>query len=83
MRVARAYSHERDDGVQAIGVTIQRDDRAIQAVTAIFAADHTGKLFSLSSDARQMSRLPDGRETLRMTPVDDEAQIVNSCLRDQ
>jgi len=30
-----------------------------------------------------MSRLPDGRETLRMTPVDDEAQVVNSCLRDQ
>ena len=83
MRVARAYSHERDDGVQAIGVTIQRDDRAIQAVAAIFAADDTGKLFSLSSDAREMSRLPDGRESLRMTPVDDEAQIVNSCLRDQ
>ncbi|PZT95429.1 MAG: hypothetical protein DI630_24390 [Gordonia sp. (in: high G+C Gram-positive bacteria)] len=83
MRVSRAFSHERDDGVQAVGVTIQRDDRAIQAVAAIFAADVTGKLFAVSSDAREMSRLPDGRETLRMTPVDDEAQIVNSCLRDQ
>lgn len=83
MRVARAYSHERDDGVQAIGVTIQRDDRAIQAVAAIFAADDTGKLFALSSDAREMSQLPDGRKTLRMTPVGEPAQIVNSCLRDQ
>lgn len=83
LSVARAYAHERDDGVQAIGATIQRDDRAIQAVAAIFAADDTGKLFALSSDARDMSQLPDGRESLRMTPVDHEAQIVNSCLRDQ
>lgn len=83
MRVARAFSHGRDDGVQAIGVTIARDDRAIQAVAAIFAADDTGRLFALSSDAREMSRLPDGRAELHMTPVDEEAQIVNSCLRDQ
>lgn len=83
LSVARAFSHQRDDGVQAVGVTIQRDDRAIQAVAAIFAADNTGKLFALSADAREMSRLQDGRETLHMTPVDDAAQIVNSCLRDQ
>ena len=83
LQVARAYTNERDDGVLALGATIQQDNHAIEAVAAIFAVDDTGKLFALSSHARELSRLPDGRKVLRMTPVDYEAQVVNSCLRDQ
>ncbi|MFL0579507.1 hypothetical protein [Dietzia sp. 179-F 9C3 NHS] len=82
LSVGRAVQQERDDGVLTVGVTIRRDDGAIEAVAAIFAVDLTGKVLAISAEARTLTRLPDGRKTVAMSPVSSGAQLVNSCLRD-
>lgn len=82
LTVRRAIAETRHDGVAAVGATIVHDVTAIEAVSAIFAVDDTGKVFAISSDARAMTELPDGRDAIEMTPVSAEAQTVNACLRD-
>lgn len=82
LSAGRTVTYGREDGALTVGAMLRRDDGAIEAVAAIFAVDTTGKLYAISAQARELTRLPDGRQEVAMTPVDPGAQAVNSCLRD-
>ena len=78
-QVGQAQAYPRGQG-QFLAVSIAWDNRMVEARSAIFSLDEGGELWSVSSSARELTDLPDGREVKAVSPGDAEALSAQNCL---
>lgn len=78
-QVGQAQAYPRGEG-EFIAVSIAWDNRMIEARSAIFYLDEGGDLWAVSTSARELTDLPDGREPNRASPGDPEALAAQNCL---
>lgn len=78
-QVGQAQAYPRGRG-EFLAVSIVWDNRMVEARSAIFYLDEDDELWAVSTSARNLTDLPDGRESKRLSAGDTEALAAQNCL---
>lgn len=78
-QVGQSQAYPRGEG-QFIAVSIAWDNRMVEARSAIFYLDEDGEMWAVSTSARKLTDLPDGRERQKVSSGDPEALAAQNCL---
>lgn len=77
--IGQSASYTSEDG-EFIAVSILWDDRRVAVPSAIFVRDDDGRLWSVSAAARRLTLIPDGRNTVTVSPVTPGALAAQNCI---
>lgn len=77
--VGQSSSFVSRDG-EYIAVSIVWDDRRVEDPSVIFFREDGGELWSVSTSARRLTTIPDGRKEHKVSPIDDGALAAQNCI---